>query len=320
MYTMKRRAAVIASTIGTLVVTAPAAWATVPGVSTGGVHGITADAAKLFGTVNPKGKPTTYYFEYGPTRRYGSRTPDANAGKGTRNVSVSAAAGGLTPNTTYHYRVVASNPDGVTSGGDRSFSTRKQPLGLTLSANPNPVIFGAGTTVAGQLTGTGNAGKQVVMQQRAFPFTGGFANVGNALVTDGNGAFSFPALALPATTQLRAQTTDGKVTSPVATVAVAVRVETRVTTYRVHRGHRVRFSGVVHPGREGALYAVQKLNRAGQWVTVAGGITHKGSASFSGFSRRVRVRRGGQFRIYVRIVDGNFTSGIGRTVRIRTPR
>jgi len=55
-------------------------------------------------------------------------------------------------------------------------------------------------------------------------------------------------------------------------------------------------------------------------VTVAGGITHKGSASFSGFSRRVRMRRGGQFRIYVRIVDGNFTSGIGRTVRIRTRR
>jgi len=320
MHTMKRRAAVIAGTIGALAVAAPATWAAVPGVSTGGAHGITADAAKLFGTVNPKGKPTTYYFEYGPTRRYGSRTPDASAGKSTRNVNVSAAVGGLTPNTTYHYRVVASNPDGVTSGGDRSFSTRKLPLGLTLSANPNPVIFGTGTTVAGQLTGTGNVGKQIVMQQRAFPFTGDFANVGNALVTDGNGAFSFPALALPATMQLRAQTTDGKVTSPVAVVAVAVRVETRVSTYRVHRGHRVRFSGVIHPGREGALYAIQKLNRAGQWVTVAGGITHKGSANFSGFSRHVRMRRGGQFRIYVRIVDGNYTSGIGRTVQILTRR
>src|SRR4051812_40424913 len=109
MHTIKRRAAVIASTIGALAVTAPAAWATVPGVSTGGANGVTADAGRLHATVNPKGAATTYYFEYGPTRRYGSRTPDASAGRGTRNVNVTAAVGGLTPNTTYHYRVVASN-------------------------------------------------------------------------------------------------------------------------------------------------------------------------------------------------------------------
>jgi hypothetical protein len=306
--------------IAALALTASAAPAAVPAVSSGGANGVTADAAKLHGVVNPKGRPTAYYFEYGPTTRYGSRTPDAAAGRGTKSVNVTAAVGGLTPNTTYHYRLVASNPDGVTSGRDRSFATRKQPLGLTVSAAPNPIVFGTGTTVAGQLTGTGNTGKQVILQQRAFPYTAGFANVGNAVVTDGNGAFTFAALALPATTQMRVQTTDGKVTSPVATIAVAVRVETRIGTYRVTRGKRVRFSGVIHPGREGAQYAIQKLNRKGSWSTVAGGITRRGTTNYSGFSRRVRIKRGGEYRVFMRIVDGNYTSGIGRTVRIRTRR
>jgi len=319
MTTRTLRAAISAAAIaGTLGALAPAAGAAVPTASTGTAINVTADAARLRGAVNPRGLPTTYYFEYGTTRRYGSRTPDASAGRGTSSRNVVAPVSGLRPNTTYHFRIVASNPDGVTSGGDRAFTTRREPLGLTLNAAPNPVVFGLGTTVAGQLTGTGNGGRQVVLQQRAFPFTSAFADVGTPVVTDANGAFAFPSLALPATTQLRART--GSVASPVATVAVAVRVETRVSTYRVTRGKRVRFSGVIRPGREGALYAVQKLGSRGQWVTVAGGITRRGSTNFSGFTRRVRVRRGGQYRVYVRIVDGNYTSGIGRTIRIRTRR
>jgi hypothetical protein len=320
MHTMKRWPAATAAAIGTLALAGGVAQAAVPTVSTGGANGVTFNAATLHGTVNPRGLATTDYFEYGTTRRYGSRTPDTSAGGGSKNVAVKASIGGLTSNTTYHYRIVASNPSGVTSGGDRTFTTRRQPLGLALQANPNPVVFGAGVTVAGQLTGTGNAGKQVVLQQVAFPYTSKFANVGNPVVTDANGAFTFAALALPSTMQLRVQTTDGKVTSPAATVGVAVRVETRVGTYRVTRGHMVRFSGVTHPGRDGAQYAVQKRGRSGQWVTVAGGITHRGSANYSGFSRHVRIRRGGDYRVYVRIVDGNYTSGIGRTIHIRSRR
>src|SRR4051794_41880179 len=239
------KATALIGMIGMLAFSAGSASAAVPTVSTGGANGVTADAARLHGTVNPRGLATNYYFEYGTSRRYGSRSPDASAGNGTANKSVSTAIGGLKPNTLYHYRLVASNRDGVTSGGDRSFTTRKQPLGLTLNANPNPIVFGAGTTVAGQLTGTGNAGKQVVLQQRAFPYTAGFANVGNPVVTDGNGAFTFAALGLPATTQVRVQTADKKVTSPVATVAVAVKGETRVGTYPITKGKRLRLSGVI---------------------------------------------------------------------------
>src|SRR3954449_6721280 len=320
MTTIKRGLTAAAVTIGAALAIAPASWAALPAASTGGANRITADAAQLHGTVNPKGAPTTYYFEYGTTRRYGSRTADTSAGRGTKNVNAVADVGGLRSNTTYHYRLVASNPDGVTSGSDRAFTTKKLPLGLAFAATPNPITFGGGTNLTGQLTGTGNSGKQVVLQQRAFPYTSGFANVGNPIVTNGTGGFAFGPLALPATTQLRVQTTDGKVTSPIATVAVAVRVKTNVNKTNVRRGRLVRFSGTIRPAREGALFAIQKLGRSGTWVTLAGGVTRKGGTAYSGFSRRLRIRRGGQYRVFVRIVDGNYTSGIGRTVTLRTHR
>ena len=317
MNTITMRAALTAAlTVGALSATIATASAAAPTATTRGESRVTANSVRLAGTVNPRGLSTSYYFEYGTTRRYGSRTPDQSAGRGTSNRQVVADVGGLQPNTTYQYRIVASNQDGVTSGGNGSFRTRRQPLGLSLAATPNPVTFGQGTTLSGQLTGTGNGGRQVVLEQRGFPFTSGFAAVGNPVVTDANGGFTFASLALPATTQLRART--GNVSSPVTTAAVAVRVVSRVSTTRVRRGRLVRFSGVIRPGREGALFAIQKLGRAGRWVTVAGGITKRGSSTFSGYTRRIRVRRGGQYRVFVRIVDGNYTSGIGRTIRIRT--
>src|SRR4051794_41448542 len=116
---MRRWPALVPVLAGTLALTAGVAQADVPGVSTGGATGVTSDAAKLHGTVNPQGQATTYYFEYGTTRRYGSRTPDASAGGGSKNVAGHAAGGGPTSNTTHHYPLLASNPSGGTSGGQR---------------------------------------------------------------------------------------------------------------------------------------------------------------------------------------------------------
>ena len=296
------------------------AWAA-PAATTGGVSNVTANSARLAGSVDPNNQPTSYYFEYGTTQRYGSRTPDAAAGNGGSPRTVRTDVAGLAPNTTYHYRIVASNPSGVTSGANRTFKTRPQPLGLNITATPNPVVFGSPTTISGTLTGTGNSGRQVVLQQRPFPFTAGFANVGNPLVTDANGNFAFPLLSVPFTTQYRVVSVEGRdVPSPILTVGVAVSVKTNVSATRVKRGSRVRFSGTIRPARAGAQWAIQKETRDGRWVTVAGSITRGGSQSFSGFSRRVRIPRGGSYRVFVLINDGNLTSGIGRTIEISTRR
>ena len=84
---------------------------------------VTSTSATLNGTVNPNGEATTYYFEYGTDTSYGSPTSSASAGSGTSAVSVNAAISGLSSDTTYHYRLVATNSDGTSYGDDKTFNT-----------------------------------------------------------------------------------------------------------------------------------------------------------------------------------------------------
>ena len=50
------------------------ATAAAPTVVTGAAGGVTASSATLNGTVNPNGRSTTWYFEYGTGTSYGSKT------------------------------------------------------------------------------------------------------------------------------------------------------------------------------------------------------------------------------------------------------
>src|SRR3712207_8930069 len=59
------------------------------------------------------------------------------------------------------------------------------------------------TTLFRSLTGTGAAGRAVVLQANPFPYLQGFVTVGNPLVTDAQGAFSYPLISVPLSTQYR---------------------------------------------------------------------------------------------------------------------
>jgi hypothetical protein len=80
--------------------------------------------AVLQGKVNPNGCATTYHFEYGLTASYGTNTAETPAGSGTSFVSAVASITGLKPNTTYHFRVVASSVGGTMPGSDVTFTTK----------------------------------------------------------------------------------------------------------------------------------------------------------------------------------------------------
>jgi len=298
---------------------AAAVAASAPGVSTGTAVKVTPSTATVRGAVNPRDVETSYAFQYGPTKAYGATTPAVAIGKGTTAKAVSADLAGLAPATIYHFRLVATSGAGTSRGGDRAFKTLKQPLGLVLAATPNPVPFRAATTLTGTLSGTDNANRQVVLQQNAFPFTAGFTTVGNPQVTSATGTFAFPILSLTTTTQFRVQVAGKPVASPIVTALVAVTVRTDVSATRVRRGRTVRFAGTITPIRDGAQVAVQKL-RGDRWITIGGTIARHFKADRSKYAVRVKVSRGGSYRIFVGTNSGDIANNVGRTVKLRTFR
>jgi hypothetical protein len=289
---------------------------TKPTVTTGGAAQVTQSSATLTGKVNPNGAQTTYFFQYGLTKSYGTSTGPTDAGSGTHARTAAANLTGLAPFAKYHYRLVAENAKGKTFGGDRTFTTKKQPLGVSLVSNPNPVTWGAGMTISGQITGTGNANRTLKLQQKAFPYTSSFTDVLSPSVTDGNGNFAFFVPLLTVNTQFRITTVGTpRVTSAPLIVGSAVRVGFRVNHRRVHRGSRVRFSGHVTPANDGALFAIQRLSK-GQWLTVQGGSVKHGTATSSRYRKTLHIRHFGKYRVFVGVNNQN-TSGISREIRIR---
>ncbi len=99
-----------------------------PNAVTGVAAIVTADGATLNGQVDPEGSVATYRFEYGKATPFGAfelnqRTADVNAGSGTALVSVQRAITGLDADSTYYYRVLATNGYGSTYGAILSFRT-----------------------------------------------------------------------------------------------------------------------------------------------------------------------------------------------------
>ena len=98
---------------------------TPPTIVAGGALSVTQDSATLNATVNPQGEDVSECeFEYGITSSYGSSAPCApSPGSGAAAVAVSASIGRLTANTTYHFRVRATNPEGTSESSDSTFTT-----------------------------------------------------------------------------------------------------------------------------------------------------------------------------------------------------
>ena len=100
-----------------------------PIVETKLASSIAGTEVNLNGTMNPNGGTNnSYYFEYGTTTSYGSTTSKFILGNGNEAVNVSKTATGLALNTTYHYRIVATNSYGTSYGSDKTFKTLAEKL------------------------------------------------------------------------------------------------------------------------------------------------------------------------------------------------
>ena len=162
-----------------------------PSVATGPAASVGAGSALLTGAVNPNGRTTSWFFEYGTTTSYGTHTSSHGIGNGTVTVSVSDSAVGLAAATTYHYRLVASSSGGTTRGPDATFTTLGPPVVQTgqvtrlststavVSGKVNPVGLAAtywveyGRTASyGLRTGTGNLAAGTGDVTLSFPLSG----------------------------------------------------------------------------------------------------------------------------------------------------
>ncbi|MBI4926457.1 MAG: choice-of-anchor D domain-containing protein [Anaerolineae bacterium] len=112
---------------------------------------VTKTSATLNGTVNPNGLNTSVSFQYGLDTSYGTTvTASESPLSGSGSVAVHVDLSGLSPDTTYHFRVVGVNAGGTTNGGDLTFTTLK-PLTVAINqagsqADPthaSPILFSA---------------------------------------------------------------------------------------------------------------------------------------------------------------------------------
>ncbi len=124
-----------------------------PSVSTGGQTGVTPTQATLNGTVYPNGSDTHYYFQYGTTTSYGSTQPaPPGTDAGSAGTVPASTTVGLSPGTTYHYRIVAVNNIGTSYGSDQEFAT---PGPVEAATNPATGIRQAEATLNGTVNPRG---------------------------------------------------------------------------------------------------------------------------------------------------------------------
>ncbi|HMD58046.1 MAG TPA: hypothetical protein VKG82_11315 [Solirubrobacteraceae bacterium] len=127
-----------------------------PEVSAAPAAGVTLSGATLVGEVDPNYQATSYRFEWGTTTEYGNELPLGGAELGSTDDTlhpVEAVLAGLTPDTIYHFRAVATNcggcSEGTTVGPDETFTTAAPPGALTGAAS---ALSSGGATLNGSVS------------------------------------------------------------------------------------------------------------------------------------------------------------------------
>jgi multidrug efflux pump subunit AcrA (membrane-fusion protein) len=127
--------------------------------TTGQASAIGSTTATLTGSVNPGGLDTTDYFQYGTSAvSLSSSTPTVNDGAGSGSVSVSVTLHNLKPDTTYEFRLAATNSSGTSDGVEEMFttSTASKPTVVTASASG---VLTSSVTLSGSVNPGGSDAK-----------------------------------------------------------------------------------------------------------------------------------------------------------------
>lgn len=128
--------------------------AQVPLVTVEYATNITSTSAGIIGTVNPQGQPAGCFVQWGATTAYGYVSPAVPVPAGSTALAVSNNMIGLSPETTYHFRLAATNSSGTGYSPDMILTTaaKSGPTGQPPTALTQPAT--AITTTSANLWGT----------------------------------------------------------------------------------------------------------------------------------------------------------------------
>ena len=101
--------------------------------------------AELQGSVTADGASTSYYFEYGTSTSYGSKSSSGRVGGAATSTPVSVSVSGLHPATSYVFRLVASNSAGTSYGLPQYLTTA-----ASSCVTDEQTVTSAGQTVQNQ--------------------------------------------------------------------------------------------------------------------------------------------------------------------------
>lgn len=143
----------LACNAGNLQVNSVARAAPAAGVSTTSASSISSTSATLNGQVNANGSSDTVTFEWGssPTTLTGTLTATPSTVSGASTTTVSAQVSALIPNTSYSYRVVATNSVGWTVRGSTVSFTSAPALAIMQASAATNV-----TSTSATLNGSAN--------------------------------------------------------------------------------------------------------------------------------------------------------------------
>jgi hypothetical protein len=314
---------------------ATSAWAAAPHFATGGVAHATATTGELEGTVNTEGLAVSYYFEYGPTEAFGTKTKVINVPipSPLKVVKVGQSVTGLL--VGYHYRIVGIYPGPAgpltVAGTPRIFNggkAAKMKFNIPKGKEDQiSTVYGGTALLTGSLTGLNPASQALSLQATPFPYRTPFTTLGGNVLTSRTGSFVFKVAKLTQNTELRVLTTT---TRPVYSPVVVIHVTPRITVHVRSSGKTglYRIYGTVAPARNGAVLQFQQLlpqkagsRKEGPAPHDVGSTTLKrATSSLSRFSLIVSLSGSFRYRAFVKLTKGALDSGHSSNVLIKAPK
>jgi hypothetical protein len=186
---------------------------------------------------------------------------------------------------------------------------------LTIKASATSVTFGKTIAISGNTKNIA-AGTAVEVQQNPYPYAG-FKPSGKTGVVDPSGNYSIPGVAPQMNTQYKVVAkTSPPTESGTAFVQVALRVSFKVSDATPKKGTMVRFSGTVAPAHDGKPVLIQKKTATGYKTVTRTTLLDNGTAT-SKYSKKLRIRRNGTYRVVCESVDQDHLNGTSRSRTLR---